>query len=76
MRDTLIYNASYNFLSSLLSSFAGGNSKETIQHFVPHVKSSMHVLCLAHVWSVQMFNILIKYGDLLEGVKNMEWDAS
>ena len=56
----------------MFHSFAGGNSKEAIRHFVLHVQSTMHVLCLAHVRSVQMFNVLIKYGDLLEGAKNTE----
>ena len=36
---------------SLLRSFAGGNSKETIRHFMPHLQSVMHVLCVAHVQS-------------------------
>ena len=53
-----------NYLSSSLShSFAGGNSKETVRHFVPHV------LCVAHVWSVQRL-LLIKYANLLEGAKH------
>ena len=59
-----------NYLSSsLLHSFAGGNSKETVRHFVPHVRSSMHVLCVAHAWSVQRL-LLIKYANLLEGAKH------
>ena len=38
---------------SLLRSFAGRNSRETIRHFVPLVLSVMHVLCVAHVQSVR-----------------------
>ena len=44
-------------------------SKETIRHFVPHIRSSMHLLCVAHLWSVQMV-LLIKYANLLEGAKH------
>ena len=36
---------------SLLRSFVGGNSKETIRHLVPHVQSVVHVPCVAHVQS-------------------------
>ena len=36
---------------SLLPSFSGGNSRETIRHFVSLVLSVMHVLCVAHVQS-------------------------
>ena len=38
---------------SLLRSFADGNSRETIRHFVSLVLSVMHVLCVAHVQSVR-----------------------
>ena len=38
---------------SLLRSFAGGNSRETIRHFVSLVLSVMHVLCVAHVQSAR-----------------------
>ena len=38
---------------SLLRSFADGNSRETMQHFVSLVLSVMHVLCVAHVQSVR-----------------------
>ena len=62
MRDTL---------SSLIHSLAGENSKETIRQFVPLVQSSMHVLSVTHVWSVQIF-LLIKYANLLAVAKNME----
>ena len=59
-----------NYLSSsFLHCFAGGNSRETVRHFVPHVRSSMHVLCVAHVWSVQRL-LLNKYANLLEGAKH------
>ena len=34
---------------SLQRSFASGNSRETIRHFVSIVLSVMHVLCVAHV---------------------------
>ena len=38
---------------SLLRSFAGGNSRETIRHFVSLVLSVMHVLCVSHVQSAR-----------------------
>ena len=41
---------------------------------MPHVQSSMHVLSVTQVWSVQMF-LLTKYANLPEGATNMEWDT-
>ena len=38
---------------SLLRSFADGNSREIIRHFVLLVLSVMHVLCVAHVQFVR-----------------------
>ena len=37
---------------------------------MPHVRSSMHVLCVAHVWSVQRLLLINKYANLLEGAKH------
>ena len=34
-----------------MRSFEGGNSKETIRHFMAHVQSVVHVLCVTHVQS-------------------------
>ena len=43
----------YFSFCSLLRSFAGGNSRETIRHFVSLELSVMHVLCVAHVQSAR-----------------------